>query len=212
MSKAGKTFIEYNCKNGVYSVDGTTVKPLNYLSAITLDKSVTTDNKYGDGEVVLALMTDNGFTGSIEMTARDEDFEKDLGFVKEVAQGLADVQVLENKTVSIGFECYITNDAGVTKTKKVWLLGVNVSPASDSLSQNTDSVNNNNASYGLTVKGVNMQDGSGDDYTDENGNTLKVFKIRAIPTDASYDNFFDSVPVPTPAQEVTPTPEPSGND
>lgn len=198
MSKAGKTFIEYNCKNGVYSVDGTEVKPLNYLNSITLDKSVTTDNKYGDGEVVLALMTDSGFTGTLEMTARDEDFEKDLGFVEEVTQGLADVQVLQNKTISIGFECSITNDQGVTRTKKVWMLGVNVSPASDSLSQNTDGINNNNASYGLTVKGVNMKDAEGsDDYVDQNGNTKKVFKIRSVPTDDGYDTFFAAVPVPT---------------
>ena len=204
MSKAGKTFIEYNCKNGVYSVDGTTVKPLTYLSSVTLDKSISTDNKYGDGEVVLALMTDSGFTGTLETTARDADFEKDLGFVEEIAQGLADVQVLENKTVSIGFECYVTDDQGVTKTKKVWLMGVNVAPASDSLSQNTDGSNESTASYGLTVKGVNLKDTAGtDDYRDANGNTKKVYKVSSLPTDASYDAFFNSVPTPS---EKAPTP------
>lgn len=204
MSKAGKTFIEYNCKNGVYSVDGTTVKPLTYLSSVTLDKSISTDNKYGDGEVVLALMTDSGFTGTLETTARDADFEKDLGFVEEIAQGLADVQVLENKTVSIGFECYVTNDQGVTKTKKVWLMGVNVAPASDSLSQNTDGSNESTASYGLTVKGVNLKDTAGtDDYRDANGNTKKVYKVSSLPTDVGYDAFFNSVPTPS---EKAPTP------
>lgn len=207
MSKAGKTFIEYNCKNGVYSVDGTTVKPLTYLSSVTLDKSISTDNKYGDGEVVLALMTDSGFTGTLETTARDAEFEKDLGFVEEIAQGLADVQVLENKTVSIGFECYVTNDQGVTKTKKVWLMGVNVAPASDSLSQNTDGSNESTASYGLTVKGVNLKNTAGtDDYRDANGNTKKVYKVSSLPTDAGYDAFFNSVPTPS---EKAPTPTPT---
>ena len=132
------------------------------------------------------------------MTARDEEFEADLGFVKSIAQGLADVQVLQNKTIAVGYENYILTADGITKTKKVWLLGVNVSPASDSLSQNTDTTNEATASYGLTVKGVNLKDtGGSDDYVDENGNTLKVFKVSCLPTDEGYDTFLDSVPTPT---------------
>ena len=137
-------------------------------------------------------------TGTLEMTARDEEFEADLGFVKSIAQGLADVQVLQNKTIAVGYENYILTADGITKTKKVWLLGVNVSPASDSLSQNTDTTNEATASYGLTVKGVNLKDtGGSDDYVDENGNTLKVFKVSCLPTDEGYDTFLDSVPTPT---------------
>lgn len=198
MSKANKNFIEYNCKNGVYSVDGSEVKPLNYLVSVSLDKTITQTNKYGDGEVVLSMTTDSGFSGTLEMTAHDEDLEKDLGFIEEIAQGTADVQVLENKNISIGFEAYVTNDAGVTKTKKIWLLGVNVAPASYSLSQNTDGINEATASYGLTVKGVNKKTATGDeDYRDVNGNTKKVFKMNALPTDNGYDTFFATVPVPT---------------
>ena len=196
-SKAGKNLIEYNCKNGVYSIDGTTIKPLGYLSSITLDKNITTNDKYGDGELVLSLINDKGSTGTLELTARDYEFEKDLGFLLGISQGLAEVQVLQNKNISVGFECYYTDNAGVTRTKKVWLIGVNVAPASDSLSQNTDSTNENAASYGITVKGVNLKAiGGGSDYVDANGNTIKVFKVVSIPTDSGYATFLDSVPVP----------------
>lgn len=196
-SKSGKNLIEYNCKNGVYSLDGTTIKPLGYLSSITLDKNITTNDKYGDGELVLSLISDKGSTGSLELTARDYDFEKDLGFMMGISQGLAEVQVLQNKSIAIGFECYMTDNSGITKTKKVWLIGVNVSPASDSLSQNTDTTNENAASYGITVKGVNLKAiGGGSDYVDSNGNTIKVFKVVSIPTDAGYATFLDSVPTP----------------
>ncbi len=198
-SKQGKKLIEYNCKNGVYSLGGaeSTVKPLGYLSAVTLEKNTSTKDIYGDGELVLSILSDKGSTGTLEMTARDEDFEKDLEFLQEIEQGLAEVQVLQNKTVSVGFECYVTGADGVTKTKKVWLFGVQVSPASDSLAQNTEDINESTASYGLTVKGVNLKASSGTgDYVDSNGNTKKVFKVSCLPTDSNYATFFDTVPVP----------------
>lgn len=196
-NKAGKKLIEFNCKNGVYSVDGTQVKPLGYLVSNTLDKSISTKDIYGDGELQLSVLSDRGMTGTLEMTARDDEFETDLGFVKMITQGLADVQVLQNKTISVGYENYILTADGITKTKKVWLLGVNVAPASDSLSQNTDTTNEATASYGLTVKGVNLKDNAGSsDFVDENGNTLKVFKVSCLPTDQGYETFLDSVPTP----------------
>lgn len=196
-SKAGKKLIEYNCKNGVYSVDNSTVKPLGYLVSNTLDKNISTKDIYGDGELQLSVLSDKGMTGSLETTARDDEFEADLGFVKTISQGLADVQVIQNKTIAVGYESYITTADGITKTKKVWLLGVNVAPASESLSQNTDTTNEATASYGITVKGVNLKTGGGADYVDENGNTLKVFKISSLPTDDGYETFLDSVPTPT---------------
>lgn len=197
--KTGKTLLEYNCKNGVYSLGGTSdsVKALGYLSAVTLDKNISTAEKYGDGELQLTLINDKGGTGSLELTARDYDFEKDLGFALEISNGLAEVQVLDNKTIAVGYEVYYTKADGVVKTKKVWLLGVNVSPAGDGLAQNTDSINESAASYGITVKGVNLKKSTGnEDWTDENGNTKKVYKITSVPTDTEYATFLDSVPVP----------------
>jgi hypothetical protein len=198
-SKTGKNLIEYNVKNGVYALDGSTstVSPLGYLASMTLDSNISTKEIYGDGSLVLSVITDKGKTGTLEMTARDYDFEEALGFVKELSNGLGELQVVENKTLSIGYECYVTGADGVTKTKKIWLLGVNVSPASDSLSQNTDTTNEATASYGLTVKGVNLQDSTGTgDYTDTNGNTYKVWKLTSMPTDTGYSTFLDSVPTP----------------
>ncbi len=197
-NKQGKPLIEYNCKNGVYSTDGVTVKPLGYLVGIQTDKNINTYEQYGDGELQLTLINDKGSTGSLEMTARDSDFEKDLGFSLEIAQGLADVQVLENKTIAIGAECYVTTKDGITKTKKVWWFGVNVAPASESLSQNTDSINPSTASYSITIKGENLKTADGEeDYVDVNGNTRKIFKVSSLPTTEGYATFLDSVPTPT---------------
>lgn len=201
-SKAGKNIIEFNCKNGVYSADGTTVKPLGYLTAISTEKNVDTKDIYGDGEIILSQMNDKGSTGSLEMTARDDDFEKDLGFEIEIEQGLAEVQVLGNVDIAVGAECYIvvkdkTSGKAVQKTKKVWWLNVNVSPAGTSLSQNTDTTNEATVSYPLTIKGVNLMGADGvSEYIDENGNTRKIFKISCLPDNANYSTFLDTVPSP----------------
>lgn len=203
-SKQNKVLIEYNCKNGVYSLDGTTVKPLGYLASVTAEKNTTSTEKYGDGELQLTLINDKGSTGTLELTARDMAFERDLGFLQSISQGLAEVQVLENKSISIGFECYYTGVDGITKTKKVWFLGVNVSPAGESLSQNTDDTNESTASYGITIKGVNLNKADNSDvYRDANGNTIKVFKVSSIPTNANYNTFLDSVPTPSAVTEYT---------
>ena len=201
-SKAGKNIIEFNCKNGVYSVDGTTVKPLNYLTEIGTEKNVDTKDIYGDGEVILSQINDKGSTGNLGMTARDDDFEKDLGFAMEIEQGLAEVQVLSSESVAIGAECYIvvkdkTSGKAVQKTKKVWWLNCNVSPAGTSLSQNTDTTNEATVSYPLTIKGVNLMGADGvTEYVDANGNTRKIFKISCLPDNANYATFLDTVPIP----------------
>lgn len=199
-SKEGKKLIEYNCKNGVYNLGGddSTIKPLGYLTSVTLDKNIQTKDIYGDGDLQLSILSDKGSTGTLEMTAKDDEFDIDLGFAMKITQGLADIQVLQNKSIAIGFECYITTTDGITKTKKVWLLGVNVSPASDGLLQNTDTINENTASYGITIKGTNLKaTGGATDYVDANGNTIKVYKITSLPSDTGYATFLDSVPVPT---------------
>lgn len=197
-SKTGKTLIEYNCKNGVYNLGGndSSIKPLGYLSSVTTEKNMASTEKYGDGELVLSVITDKGSTGTLELTARDSDFETDLGFLKSIASGLAEVQVRENKTISIGFECSFVGSDGTEKTKKVWFLGVNVSPAGDSLSQNTDGTNESAASYPITIKGVDLLDSAGTSvWTDANGNSYKVYKISSKPGDTGYATFLDSVPL-----------------
>ena len=79
-SKQGKKLIEYNCKNGVYNLGGSdsTIKPLGYLTAVTLEKNSSTKDIYGDGELVLSVLRDKGSTGTLEMTVRDDDFEKEI--------------------------------------------------------------------------------------------------------------------------------------
>lgn len=194
MSKEGKTLIEYNIKNVVYSVDGETVKPWTYASALQLSRSSESKDIYGDGELQLSILTDTGMTGNIDATARDTDFEKDLGFVMDMDTGTGEVSIVQNKSITIGAEVYIATKDGTTKVKKKWWFGVNITPASESLSQNTTTINEANASYGMTVKGVTLMDSTGlAEYKDENGVGRKCFSKTCVPGDTGYETFLDTV-------------------
>lgn len=197
MSKEGKTLIEYNIKNVVYSVDGETVKPWTYASALQLSRSSESKDIYGDGELQLSILTDTGMTGNIDATARDTEFEKDLGFVMDTANGTSEVSIVMNKPISLGAEIYITTADGVTKVKKKWWYGVNITPASESLSQNTTTINEAVASYGMTVKGVTLMDSAGtNEYKDKNGVGRKCFSQSCLPTDTGYADFLATVAKP----------------
>lgn len=194
MSKEGKTLIEYNMKNVVYSADGETVKPWTYAVALQLSRSSENKDIYGDGELQLSILTDTGMTGNIDATARDTEFEKDLGFVMDMDTGTGEVSIVQNKSISIGAEVYITTKDGTTKVKKKWWFGVNITPASESLSQNTTTINEANASYGMTVKGVPLMDSTGlSEYKDENGVGRKCFSKSCVPGDTGYETFLDTV-------------------
>lgn len=201
MSKEGKTLIEYNIQNVVYSVDGETVKPWTFASALQLSKSTETKDIFGDGELQVSVITDKGMTGNIDATARDTDFEKDLGFVMDMDDGTGEVSVVANKSISIGCEINFMGADGVAKVKKKWFFGVQVTPASESLSQTTSSINENTASYGLTVKGVTLMDSTGlVEYKDENGVGRKCFSKTSKPGDTNYADFLATVAKPNAKQ------------
>lgn len=201
-SKAGKDLVQFNCRNGVYSVDGQTIKPTTYLTAINTEKNIDTKPFYGDGELIYEFINDKGSTGSLETTTNDTQLEMDLGFLMEIENGnIAEVQVLSSKSIAVGAECFLLTEdeqgRAVQKVKKVWWLNVNVGPAGTSLSQTTDGINEAPVSYPLTIKGVNLMSADGvSEYVDENGNTRKVFRVSCLPNNPNYATFLDTVPVP----------------
>jgi hypothetical protein len=197
MSKTNKVLKEYNVKNGQYALEDGTPKPLTWLTKVALDADFGEQPIYGDGEEVLVLQNDKGYTGSITLTAPDAEFEKDLGILEELDNGVAHVQRMSNPKVSIYFEAYYIGSDGITKTKKVWLFGVNVSKPSMPLEQSTDNPNFSDTEYAITVRGVNKKDSDGiEDYVDTNGNTQKVYRLASVPTDGGYSTFGNTVPVP----------------
>ena len=208
IDKTGKVLAQFNVKNGQYKVADGEIKPLAWLTRISLDKELSTLPLYGDGEVIVRMVNDKGFTGILGLTARDIEFEIANGMQMEIDGGIAEIQQQSVPQNSIYFETEYTGSDGIKKTKKVWLFGVEISAPSESLEQTTEDLNIANVEYGITVKGVYLKDSeSTTDYTDpETGNKVKVFKMSKVPTDTDYATFGDTVPVPT-AKAGTP---PSG--
>ena len=199
--KTGKDLAQFNVKNAVYALDGesSTVKPLTWMNTFTKDRNVTTHDFYGDGQLIVSLSADKNVTGTLGMTARDQDFEADAKLVvKPAGGGVAEVAVSSMPKMSIGFETDFIGADGIRTTKKTWVLGVQVSPPNDSFTQDQDDVTQSAADYSYTAQGTYLQAATGSTvYVDtETGRPVRVYTYSKRPGDDGYDTFLDSVPVP----------------
>ena len=208
-SKEGKILAVFNVKNAVYAIreaDGTpgTVKPMTYMNTFSKERSPQTKDLYGDGEIQDTLVSERSQTGTIGTTARDSEFERDLGFSEEMADGEAEVALTSFKRADIGFETEVKEAGKPTKVKRVWVLNIAVKPASDSLTQNQDDITQSTADYPYTAYGVNKQDSTGTkDYVDADGHTHKVFTYSRMPGEDGYETFLETVPVPKVKAQTT---------
>lgn len=201
ISKTGKTLIGYNVKNGQYSIleSGSYGSPssLTWLTKFSKEKNLATKELYGDGDLQLLLVNDKGFTGTIGMTARDEDYEEALGFLLDLDAGSAEVKQLLIKEHAIYFESEYIGSDGDPKVKKTWVYGVTANAPSETFDQNTEDVNQTTIEYSLTIRGTPLKASGGTaDYVNANGETVKVFTYSKKPGDTDYATFGDACPVP----------------
>src|SRR5574344_847102 len=198
ISKSGKTLICFNVKNGQFKTETGSLTSLTWLTKFSKEKDLSTKKIFGDGELVLTLVNDKGFTGTIGMTAQDAAYNKALGFVKDLSTGTGEVKQLNVVQHSIYFETDYCSADGITKTKKTWVFGVEAQAPSETFDQNTDDINEANVEYQITIKGTNLKTADGlDDYVDATtGQKVKVFTYSLLPDDTGYATFGDSVPVP----------------
>lgn len=197
MAKADKVLVNFNIKNAVYQVGDGSVEPFVYATTFSKNRTVNKKEIYGDGELQSVLYSEQQVTGSVGVTARDEDFELAVGFMESVAGGKVESAVKEGKVVNFGFETEYLVKGQAPKVKKVWVLNCTFEPASESLNQNTESINESTYEYAFTSLGVNLKNAQGTaDYVDSNGQTHRIFIMSAIPTDTGYSTFLQSVPTP----------------
>lgn len=208
ISKTGKTLIGYNVKNGQYALLTTagtsTTAPvfgsaasLTWLTKFSKEKNLATKELYGDGELQITLVNDKGYTGTIGMTARDEEYETDLGMQMALDAGVAEIKQLLVKEHAIYFETNYLGADGDPKVKKTWCYGVSASAPSETFDQNTEDINQSNIEYALTIRGTMLKASNGtDDYVDASGENIKVFFYSKKPTDTGYATFGDTVPIP----------------
>ncbi len=199
-NKTGKNLAQYNVKNAVYNVDGTTeVKPLTWMNTFTKDRNINVTPLYGDGEVQVSLYADTKITGAIGTTARDEELEKETGLSLKLADGsLAEIEVNSVKKINFGFETELVGKDGVAKVKKVWVFNVQISPPNESLTQNQENITQSTVDYNYTGYGVKAKaaDGTGEYIDPETGKPVRVYTASKKPSESGYATFLDTVPTP----------------
>ena len=201
-NKDKKTLIGFNVKNGQFALPKEsgfdTPQPLAWLTRFSKEKNLSTKPIYGDGELQVTLVNDRGFTGTIGMTAQDAEYNKALGFSKDIDGGTAEIKQLSIVEHAIYFETDFLGKDGLTKTKKVWVLGVETQAPGESYEQNTEDINESNVEYSITIKGVLLKDSTGEaDYVDpKTGQNVKCFTYSKVPTDDGYAEFGNAVPTP----------------
>lgn len=210
LDKSNKDLVQYNVQNAVYALaDDTagTVKPLTFMNTFSKDRNVKVKDFYGDGEVQDSAYSDLTVSGAIGVTARDMDFEKDIGLIETLKDGLsAELAVTGTKRVHLGLETFIKKKGQAAQVKRVWIFNLQISPPSESLTQTKEDITESTFDYSYVGYGTNVKSADGQsDYVDENGMRKKAFTVSARPTDAGYQTFFEKVPVPTVATTTATT-------
>ncbi len=198
--KTGKDLAQFNIKNAVYALVGEdeTIKPLAWMNTFSKDRNITTKTFYGDGELIVSVTSDKKMSGAIGTTARDSDFEKDIGSMYAPdGGGIAEIAMRTIKPIHFGFETDFIGEDGIKKAKKVWVLNMQVQSANESLTQDKEDITESTFDYNYEAYGVNLKDNAGTkDFVDENGQTIRVYTISKKPGEEGYETFLDSIPEP----------------
>lgn len=197
---AKRKMVKFNIKNLKYAIktDEDTYdvpKDLAYASALSLETDYDESYLYGDGQKIAVLTDDKGRTGELTVINIEEEYEIDMGRMMKVEGGTAEIQQLKSIEHAIYYEVEALKD-GERLTIKNWLYGCRTGKASETYNQTEDDPTVNTYGYPLTVLGINLKEGL-EDYVDNDGNTIKAFRVTAYPDDIGYATFGDSVPTPT---------------
>jgi len=198
---AKQQMVKFNVKNVKYAVKSGlgvygTVKDLAYAESLNLEADYNETKLYGDGYVIGILGNDKGKTGTLGVINIEDDYEVDCGRALLINGGIADVQQRKSVRHAIYYEIEAFEE-GQTITIKNWLFGCITGKPNESYEQTKDDPTINTYEYPLTVLGENLLDSTGaEEFTDDYGNTIKVFRKTTYPGDADYDGFEDAVPAP----------------
>ncbi len=192
----------HGIQNGKYAVrtadgkPGTDIVDFPNLKSISFDPTVDQQPVYANNAKIMAIVSDQGYTGAFGTTAQDRAFEIALGHVMAVSGGLADVNLNSFKRIDIYYEYNEKTANGSPYVVKVWALNTEISKASKSHSTDTNTAALGECSYPMTIYGDKIMDSEGTKvYRDANGNELTATRVISLPGDTGYEAFDDKVPV-----------------
>lgn len=200
-----KQLVSFNIQNAAYAVPKSGgagwenfVKFVSGSDSLALDANYSEKVIYSDGLVRATIPNDKGKTGTLTLLNIDNDYEIAMGRRMKTANGTSEIKQRKSVEHVLYYEFeYLDENTGATKVAKVQLYGVTSGRPSQALNQTTDDINNNNVDLSLTIKGMTMKANTGDtDYTDANGNIVKVWQTICLPGEEGYDTFGETVVVP----------------
>lgn len=201
MAENNKRMVAFNIKNAKYALKKDegydTPVAFGYADSLALQADYSEKIIYGDGMKIATIPNDKGKTGTLTLLTVDDAYEVAMKRRLATANGMAEIKQLASIEHAIYYEFeYMEND-GDTRTAKVWMYGVTSGRPSESLSQTTEDINNNNVDYALTIRGTLLMDSAGTaQYTDASGNHVVVWQVMALPEDTGYATFGDTCPIP----------------
>ena len=201
MAESTKRLVSFNIKNAKYALktdDGyATPVALGYADSISLEAAYSEKVLYGDGLKIATIPNDKGKTGTLTLLTIDEGYEIAMKRRMKIASGTAEIKQFASVEHALYYEFEYMEDDGDIRTAKVWMYGVTSGRPSDSLSQTTEDINNNNVGYSLTIKGVPLMANTGEaQYKDAQGNSLYVWQVCCLPDDTGYATFGDTCTAP----------------
>lgn len=204
----------HGIKNAQYAIraadgkPGGEVKKFDYAKSISFEPAIEQQPVYSNNQKVLALVSDQGYTGAIGTTAQHREFEEAIGQIAAVDNGLADVSVDSFVRFDYYYEYIEHSKNGIPYVVKVWALNLEASKATKENSTDTNTATLGEYSYPITVYGDKILDANGTEiYKDANGNEKIATRIISVPGDAGYTDFEKTVPT-----VKMPTAESGGSD
>ncbi|WMJ23456.1 hypothetical protein RBG61_01960 [Paludicola sp. MB14-C6] len=180
---------------GADGAKGTEVKSLPFAKSVGFDPTVEQQPVYANDSKVLAIVSDNGYTGTVGTTGQDRTFETALGHIMPVDGGIADINQLGFKRCDFYYEYQEETATGIKYTVKVWALNVEFSKANKNHATDQNQATIGEYSYPITVYGDKIMDAAGTAvYKDAYGNELTATRIISVPSDKTYTDFEKTVP------------------
>lgn len=199
---AKEKHIRFNVKNVKYALKkengtyDTQIKDLAYCHSLTLESEYEEKKIYGDGQPIATIATDKGMSGTLSVVTVATDYDKDCGRLLETDKGTATIQQKKSQPHAIYFEIEANLDGKVIVAKN-WLLNCTSGKPSETYEQTQENPSFNNIEYPINVLGELLRKTNEQTiYLDENGQTINIYKVTALPTDAGYNDFDKSVPLP----------------
>ncbi|MCL2771971.1 MAG: hypothetical protein FWD71_01360 [Oscillospiraceae bacterium] len=205
MAKKDKPYAFAGVRNAKYALrdddgkisDSAKSVELPKAKSLVLNPVVNTQDVYADDTKLIAILSDQGYTGTYGCTGQDEDFEEALGLIMELNSGLT---VALKLTSQIRFDLYFEYTFYPAGKKpfimKTWIYGVELGKPSINHSTNTQNVTIGEYQYPLTVYGEMVLDENDKPLTNEEGFELVALMAHSRPGDDNYDTFGDAPPIP----------------